>query len=117
MSVRAAAADAAVRATDRFSPITNSPSSPLKKRALFGLFGPSLMPRATVHQGMAAGLSILAADLVASTVDASIRRVVPNSAPTAMRIGARAVVTAAGLAVSTIPETNDESVRTDQAQG
>jgi uncharacterized membrane protein len=58
---------------------------------------------------MAAGLSVLAADLVASAVDASIRRVVPNSAPIAMRIGTRAVVTAAGLAVSKIPETDDES--------
>ncbi len=109
MTARRIATDAAVRAADRFNPLTNSPSAPLKTRALFGSFGPSLMPRATMHQGMAAGFSVLAADLVATAVDASIRRVVPNSAPIAMRIGARAVLTAAGIAVSRIPETDDES--------
>jgi hypothetical protein len=58
---------------------------------------------------MAAGLSILAADLVVSAVDAGIRKAVPNTAPFALRIGARAVVSAAGFALSRIPETDDES--------
>ena len=109
MKARAAATDAAVWAADRFNPITNSPSAPLKTRAMLGSFKPSLMPRAAMHQGMAAGISVLAADLVMSAVDASIRRFVSNSTPLAMRIGARAVVTAAGLAVSKIPETDDET--------
>jgi uncharacterized membrane protein len=109
MKARPAVTKTAVWAAERFNPVTNSPSAPLKTRALFGSFRPSLMPRAAMHQGMAAGMSILAADLVMSAVDGTVRRFLPNSAPFAMRIGARAVVTAAGLAVSKIPETDDET--------
>jgi hypothetical protein len=58
---------------------------------------------------MAAGLSVLAAEVVGRGVDSAIRRVVPGTAPFALRIGARAVVAGAGLAVSRIPETDDES--------
>ncbi|MCJ7781582.1 MAG: alpha/beta-hydrolase family protein, partial [Acidimicrobiia bacterium] len=109
MKAGAVVGKTAVWAAGRFNPITNSPSAPLKTRALFGSFGPSLMPRAAMHQGMAAGMSILAADLVMSAVDGAVRRMVPGSAPFAMRIGARALVSAAGLAVSKIPETDDET--------
>jgi uncharacterized membrane protein len=109
MTARAKAADVAVGVANRFNPVTNSPSAPLKTRALLASFGPSLMPRAAMHQGMAAGLSVVAADLVASAVDGGIRRVVPSSAPFTIRIGARVLVTAAGFAVSKIPETDDES--------
>ena len=108
MKAGAAVGKTAVWAADRFNPITNSPSAPLKTRALLASFGPSLMPRAAMHQGMAAGLSVLAADLVVSAVDASIRRIAPNTAPLTVRLGARAAVAAAGLAVSRIPETDDE---------
>ncbi|GAG43238.1 unnamed protein product, partial [marine sediment metagenome] len=62
-----------------------------------------------MHQGMAAGISVLAADLVVSAVDAGVRRVVPSSAPLGLRLGARVVVAAAGLAVSRIPESDDET--------
>ena len=109
MTARAMAVNVAGQAADRFNPIMNSPSAPLKTRALFGSFGPSLMPRAAMHQGMAAGISVLAADLVASAVDVGIRRVVPRSAPLGVQVGARAVVAAVGLAVSQIPETDDET--------
>ena len=103
-----AVAKTALWAANRFNPITNSPSAPLKTRALLASFGPSLMPRAAMHQGMAAGMSVMAADLVASAVDASIRRFVPGTAPFTVRLGARAAVAAAGLAVNRIPETDDE---------
>ena len=97
------------RISDRFNPILGGPSAPLKMRALFAAFGPSLMPRAAMHQGMAAGLSVLAAEVVGRGVDAAVRRVVPGSAPLALRIGARVAVAGAGLALSRIPETDDES--------
>lgn len=109
MRAGAAVGKTAVWAAGRFNPVTNSPSAPLKTQALFGSFEPSLMPRAAMHQGMAAGLSILAADVVMSAVDGAVRRVVPGSAPFAMRFGARAVVSVAGFAVSRIPETDDET--------
>ena len=100
---------AAVRTANRFNPIFGGPASPLKTRALFASFAPSLMPRPSLNQGFAIGLSVLAAELIGRGVDASIRRVVPGSAPFALRIGARVVVAAAGLALSRIPETDDES--------
>ena len=108
MKAGAAIRKTAVWAVNRFNPVTSSPSAPLKTRALLASFGPSLMPRAAMHQGMAAGLSVLAADVVVSAVDASIRRVAPNTAPLAVRLGARAVVSAVGLAVGRIPEAEDE---------
>jgi len=109
MTAGSVASSVAIRVTDRLNPITNSPSAPLKTRAIFSAFAPSLMPRASLHQGVAVGASVLAADLVMSAVDAGVRRVIPNSAPFALRIGARALLSAAGLAVSKIPETDDES--------
>ena len=109
MTGRPTASEVALRIADRINPLTNSPSAPLKARALFSSFAPSLMPRASLHQGVAIGFSILAADLVMSAVDAGVRRMVPNSAPFALRIGARAALSVAGLAVSKIPETDDES--------
>ena len=109
MTVRSSIAGASLRTAEWFNPITGSPSSPLELRALFASFGPSLMPRAAMHQGMAVGASLLAANIVASAVDGTIKRFVPNSSPLAMRLGARAVATAAGLAVSKIPETADET--------
>ena len=108
MRTREAATKTAVWVAERFNPITNSPSAPLKTRAIFASFGPSLMPRASMHQGMAAGLSVIAADLVVSSLDASLRRFVPDTAPFPMRLGTRAAIAAAGLAVGKIPETDDE---------
>ncbi|MGI9586126.1 MAG: alpha/beta-hydrolase family protein, partial [Acidimicrobiia bacterium] len=98
----------ALRTAERFNPIMGGPSAPLKTRALFAAFGPSLMPRAAAHQGIAAGLSLLAGELVGRGVDAGIRRIVPNSSPFAIRMGARIAATGIGLAISKIPETDDE---------
>jgi uncharacterized membrane protein len=96
------------RIADRFNPIAGGPAAPLKTESLFAAYAPSLMPRAAYHQGIAIGASVLAADAVGRGIDAAIRRVVPGSSPFAVRIGARAIVAAAGLAVSRIPETDDE---------
>jgi hypothetical protein len=52
------------RIADRFNPITGGPSAPLKTEALFGAYAPSLMPRAALHQGIAAGATVLAAEAV-----------------------------------------------------
>ena len=108
MKAAEAATKTAAWAAERFNPITNSPSAPLKTQSMFASFAPSLMPRAAMHQGMAGARSVLAADVVATAVDASIRRVVPAAAPFSVRLGARAAVAAAGLAVSRIKETDDE---------
>lgn len=73
MKHRETARSAATHLVERFNPITGGPSTPLKTRAVFGAFGPSLMPRATMHQGIAAGLSLLAGEVVGRAVDAGIR--------------------------------------------
>jgi uncharacterized membrane protein len=98
----------AVKITDRFNPLLGGPAGPLKTRAIFASFAPSLMPRPSINQGFASAFSVLAAELVGQGVNGAINRAVPRSSPYVMRIGARAVVTAAGLAVSRIPETDNE---------
>ena len=70
---------AALRLANRFNPVVSDPSAPLKTQALFDSFGPSLMPRSSMHQGMASALSVLAAEAVGKGFDAMIRRVVPSS--------------------------------------
>jgi len=94
---------------ERFNPLTNDPSAPLKTVALFDSFGPSLMPRASMHQGVSAAVSILAAEAVGKGFDAAIRKFVPGSSPYVVRMGARAVLTAAGYALTKIPQSREES--------
>lgn len=101
--------DVATAVVDRFNPVFGGPAAPLKTEALFGAFGPSLMPRASLHQGMAAGLSVLAAEAVGQAVDAGVRRLVPSTMPLAVRVGARAALTAAGSALGRLPEHDSES--------
>lgn len=61
-----------------------------------------------MHQGMAGGLSVLAAGVVGTAVDSLVRRSAPPNAPLAWRIGSRAALAALGAAVATISETDDE---------
>jgi hypothetical protein len=98
-----------VKVTDRFNSLLGGPAGPLKTRAMLASFAPSLMPRPSINQGMAAAASVLAAELVGQGVNGAINRAIPRSSPFVVRIGARAVVTAVGLAVSRIPETDDET--------
>ncbi len=100
---------ATVGFVERFNPFTSDPSAPLKTVAMFDAFAPSLMPRASVHQGIAAGAAVLAAQAVGHSVDALVRRFVPESSPYAVRVGARAAVGLAGFGLSKIPRRDDES--------
>lgn len=98
----------AVTVSDRLNPITSGPAGPLKAGAALDAFGPSLMPRTSVHQGIAAGLAVLAAGAVGSSVDVLARRIAPASSPLAWRVGARAVLAAAGAAMAGTRETPEE---------
>jgi uncharacterized membrane protein len=93
---------------DRLNPVTGGPAAPLKASALLDSYGPSLMPRSSVHQGLAAGLALLAANGVGLAVDMLARRVAPADSPLAWRIGARAILAAGGAAVASIEESEDE---------
>ena len=92
----------------RFNPVVADPSAPLRTQAMFDAFGPSLMPRSSMHQGMAGALSVLAAEAVGKGFDAMIRRVVPSSSPYFARMAARGVVTGIGYGLTQIPQTDDE---------
>ena len=109
----------ALALADWLNPIISDPAAPLKTQSFFDSFQPSLMPRSSMHQGMAAGLSVLAAELVGGAVDTAIRRFVPASAPYTARMGARVAVTAAGWGLTQIPIRNDEptSVATVRTMG
>lgn len=98
-----------LRVANRFNPLVSSPSAPLRTAAFLEAFGPSLMPRESGHQGVAAGLSVLAADLVGTTLDRGVRSVVPPTAPYSVRAGSRLAVAVSGHYVSRLPETDDES--------
>ena len=89
--------------------VTSDPAAPLKTASFFESFAPSLMPRSSMHQGMAAGLSVLAAELVGRSVDAAVTKFVPDSSPFIARFGARAVATGIGYGLTQIPQTRDEA--------
>jgi uncharacterized membrane protein len=109
MSRRAQIGAATKRVADYLNPITSEPAAPLTTAAFLNAFGPSLMPRASFHQGIAAGLSVLAGRVVGTAADALARRIAPGTSPLAWRLGARAGIAAVGSAVAMIPEHDDES--------
>lgn len=101
--------DRMVSVANWMNPVTSDPAAPLKTVSFLESFTPSLMPRSSMHQGMAAGLSVLAAELVGRSVDALVKKAVPDSSPFVARLGARAVVTGIGYGLTQIPQTRDES--------
>ena len=99
----------ALSVADRQNPLISGPGAPMETVAALDAFGPSLMPRASVHQGMAAGLAILAARAATTWVEWGTRRVLGPRAGLPARLTARAVVGGAGLVARRIPEHDDES--------
>lgn len=102
-------ARAGISVAARVNPLTGGPAAPLKASALLDSFAPSLMPRKSLHQGIAGGLALIGAELVGKSIDAIARRSAPGDSPLAWRIGTRAVIAAAGAAVAEMSETEDES--------
>lgn len=101
-------ARAGIALAARVNPVTGGPAAPLKASALLDSFGPSLMPRKSLHQGIAGGLALIAAELVGKSVDLAARRIAPADSPLAWRLGARAGIAAAGAALGSIDEEDDE---------
>ena len=67
-----------------------------------------LMPRASWHQGAAAGMSLLAAHVVGRTVNGTIDRVVLPTAPLGVRLGAPGRSPASDSAWTVCPSPIDE---------
>ncbi len=66
------------------NPLASSPSAPLETQALVDAFGPSLMPRATMHQGMASGLAVLSAGAVNAPLHWVATQLAPPDSPLAL---------------------------------
>ena len=91
------------------NPVVGGPAAPIRTRAILAAFGPSLMPRASLHQGMAVGLSVLSAEVVGHTINGLISKLTPAAAPLSVRLGVRTGIGLAGAAAARIPETDHES--------
>ncbi len=92
------------------NPLTGSPASALETTVFLDSFGPSLMPRTSVHQGLATGLSVLAARGVTKVAEIPFNAVVPPDAGLAAHLTGRAVMGAAGVALSELPEKDGETM-------
>lgn len=109
--------DRMVGVANWMNPVTSDPAGPLKTASFVESFAPSLMPRSSMHQGVAAGTAVLAAEIVGRSVDQVVSKFVPDDSPFVVRFGARAIVTGVGYALTQIPQTREErtvvgSVRT-----
>ncbi|MFV0315620.1 MAG: alpha/beta-hydrolase family protein [Microthrixaceae bacterium] len=90
------------------NPLVSSPSAPLQTQALVDAYGASLMPRATMHQGMAAGLAVLAAGAINAPLHWAASRIAPENTPIGWRLLARGGLAAAGYSLANLTETEDE---------
>lgn len=109
MSWTSKAVSASIAVSNWLNPVTTGPAGPLAAEAALVSFGPSLMPRKSAHQGVAAGLALLAARAVGSSVDSAARRIAPDSSPLAWKFAARGFLAAGGAAISRIAEEDGES--------
>jgi hypothetical protein len=99
-------AGTSTQATDilrRLNPITASPSSAIETAALLDSFGYSLMPRTSVHQGMAAGLATLMGRAVGIGVERATDVLVSPARPLPARLAARAALGGLGAVWSCCP--------------
>lgn len=101
-------ARAGIAMAARVNPVTGGPAAPLKASALLDSFGPSLMPRTSLHQGIAGGLALLSGEMLGHAIDQVARRAAPDSSPLAWRVGARAMMVAGGAALGGIDQSEDE---------
>jgi uncharacterized membrane protein len=105
----ARAGDAATWVGTRLDPVGDATAA-LETISFLDSFTPSLMPRTSQHQGLAAGLHVLGARLIGSQINALQAAVLGAGAGTPAHLAARAVTFAAGQVVSMIPEDDDETL-------
>lgn len=98
-----------VNLSNWLNPVTSGPGAPLAAGAALDSFGPSLMPRSSMHQGVAAGLAVIAGRSVGESVDRLASRFAPESAPLAWRLGVRGALVAGGAAIASLEESADDS--------
>lgn len=99
----------AIKRTVEFSnPIAGSPSAPLETIAFMDSLGPSLMPHTSQHQGLAAGLSVLAARGTMAIVESATQSIVNKDDPLTHHLLMRGFLGFVGSAFAGLPERVDE---------
>ncbi len=106
--VRDAVATGTRRAVEWLNPITGSPSAALETSAWLDAFSPSLMPRTSLLQGVAAGLGVLAARGVGTAVDGALRQMQPAGAGLGRHLAVRGLAGALGTAAGALAPRPDE---------
>ena len=99
---------AADRTVGSWNPIASSPASALETEGMLQAFGPSLMPRAATHQGVAAGLAVLASRGVCAVAELATSALSGGSPELRRRLAAAAGIIAAGQALAHIPARDSE---------
>lgn len=107
---------AAFRTVGSWNPIAGSPASALETEAALGAFGPSLMPRAALHQGVAAGMAVLAGRVVGGVSDAATGALAGGSSSFKPRLAAAAVLAAVGEGLARLPAHEDEPLPVSAAR-
>jgi len=107
---------AAFRVVASWHPIAGSPASALETEAVLGAFAPSLMPRASLHQGVAAGMAVLAARGVAGMAEVGTGVLSGGSSSLRPRLAAAAAIVAAGQGLARIRVADDESLALSAAR-
>ncbi|MGI9615570.1 MAG: alpha/beta-hydrolase family protein [Acidimicrobiales bacterium] len=90
--------------------VAATPTAPIETAAFLDSFLPSLMPRTSSHQGMAAGVGILGARLAGGTLETVGGLAVRPSAPLSRHLVLRAAEGLAGHGLATLPERDDEGL-------
>lgn len=86
------------------------PTAAIETVSVLDSYSTSLMPRTSVHQGLAAGVHVLAARYLGSRIDAVQRVVLGAGAPPIISLGGRAVAFAVGVAAGRVPARPDETL-------
>lgn len=102
--------DVAVKVADWINPLLGSPAAPFEAVAAVGAFEPTLMPRSSVHQGLAVGAAALGARALTTGVHMGTRAVLPSSAGLPLKLTARGVVGVTGIGLASLPVQPDETL-------
>ena len=103
-------ADIAMRTADWVNPLLGSPAAPFEAVAGVGAFGPTLMPRSSVHQGLAVGAATLGARALTTGVHMGTRAILPSSAGLPLKLTARGVVGGVGVGLASLSIEPDEKL-------
>ncbi|GMQ85256.1 MAG: hypothetical protein BMS9Abin07_0822 [Acidimicrobiia bacterium] len=101
---------ATLRTSDWLNPLLGTASGPFEAVATVAAFEPSLMPRTSVHQGIAAGVSALGARTLGTGLEQVMKAILPRRAGLPLKLTARAVVGGLGITMANLPDRDDRGL-------